>query len=161
MFLWNLKTIDQAFRQHQPDIHTKFNLAHGIFGTDREEGYINEMFPSCPNISIDYGIMEKADNVSVLCAEFGWSDLGSWGSLYELSEKDEQGNATLQCDATYYDCENNIVTMPKGKLAVIDGLHDYIVTYADDVLLICPKSNEQNIRQFVNDVQLKYMGKYN
>lgn len=161
IFLWNLQTIVHAFDTLLPDIAAKFATGKELFGTPQEAAFINQMFPSCPNISIDYGIMEKADNVRVLCSDFGWSDLGTWGSLYDLSEKDEEANVTLKCQTAFYESTGNIITLPSEKLAVIQGLDNYIVAESDNVLLICKKENEQNIRQFVNDAQVKFDGKYN
>lgn len=160
IFLWNLQTIDQAFKSLLPDMAQKFEEGANVYGTEKEQAFINEAYPSVQNISIDYGIMEKAPNVNVLSAEFGWSDLGTWGSLYDLSPKDKQRNATLKCQAVYYESENNIVTLPNGKLAVIEGLNDYIVSEADDVLLICRKDSEQHIRQIVNDITMNFGGKF-
>ncbi len=160
IFLWNVKSIDNAFTSLLPEVASKFELGKDIYNTDKENDFINEIYPSCQNISIDYGVLEKASNVYVLRSDFGWSDLGTWGSLYELSEKDENQNATLKCHAQYYNSNNNIVTLPEGKLAVIEGLDDYIVTESDDVLLICRKSEEQKIRQIVNDVTVRFNGDY-
>lgn len=160
IFLWNLQTIDQAFKNLLPEMAQTFEEGASVYGTEKEQAFINEVYPSCQNISIDYGIMEKAPNVNVLSAEFGWSDLGTWGSLYERSPKDKNGNATLKCQAAYYESENNIVTLPSGKLAVLEGLNDYIVAESDDVLLICRKQNEQQIRQIVNDVTMNFAGKF-
>ena len=161
IFLWNLRTIYSAFHSFLPEIVEKFREGHLYMGTDREDNFIQRIFPTCPNISIDYGIMEKAQNVFVLPSDFGWSDLGTWGSLYELSDKDDNGNVTLHCNASYYDSHRNIVTMERGKLAVIQGLDDMIVAEQGNVLLICPKTKEQQIRQFVNDANDRYNGKYN
>ena len=161
IFLWNLQTIDSALNAYQPKIQEIFGQIAPMLNTQNEQSVIQQKFPECPNISIDYGVLEKANNVAVMSAEFGWSDLGTWGSLYELSGKDENQNVTLNCKAEYYGSERNIVALPKGKLAVIEGLEDYIVAEENDVLLICPKPEEQNIRQIVNDVQIKYEGKYN
>ena len=143
-----------------PEVASRFNTGVGIYGTDKEQSFIDELYPSCPNISIDYGVMEKADEVYVLCADFGWSDLGTWGSLYDLTGKDENKNVTLKCNAMYYESKNNIVALPKNKLAVIQDLDGYIVAESDDVLLICKKEDEQRIRQFVNDATVKFDGKY-
>ena len=129
-------------------------------GTDQEDEFIQQMFPTCPSISIDYGVMEKAKNVYVMPSDFGWSDLGTWGSLYDLSEKDEQKNVTLHSDASYYDSHGNIVTLPKGHLAVIHGLEDSIVAESDGVLLICKREAEQQIRQFFMDAEVQYEGKF-
>jgi len=161
IFLWNLKTIDEAFNIYLPEVATKFNAGKELYNTPNEQQFIDEMYPSCPNISIDYGIMEKAANVYVLCADFGWSDLGTWGSLYELSNKDENNNVTLKCESMFYESDDNIVALPKGKLAVIEDLNGYIVAESDNVLLICKKTDEQRIRQFVNDSTIKFNGKYN
>ncbi len=161
MFLWNLKAITKAMQTYLPDIWDKFRAGERFMGTDAEEEFIQEMFPSCANISIDYGLMEKADNVYVLAADFGWSDLGTWGSLYEQSGKDGAGNVSLRCETAFYDSHDNIVVLPKGKLAVIQGLDDYIVAESDNALLVCRKDCEQQIRQFVNDAQVRFDGKYN
>lgn len=161
MFLWNLQSINKAFATHLPDIAEKFSKGASQMGTTAEDAFIQEIFPSCANISIDYGLMEKADNVYVLAADFGWSDLGTWDSLYDLSEKDGKGNVSLKCETAFYDSNGNIVVLPEGKLAVIQGIDDCIVAESDNVLLICKKENEQNIRQFVNDAQVRFDGKYN
>lgn len=160
MFLWNLQTIEQAFQNLLPELYQKFVQRPEVFNTPQEQEYINEVFPSCHNISIDYGIMEKADNVYVLTAEFGWSDLGTWGSLYDLAEKDEHQNVTLQCKAQYYESEGNIVTLEPDKLVVLDNLSGYIVAESANVLLICKKENEQRIRQFVADAQVNHEEKF-
>lgn len=159
MFLWNLHTIVAAFEQHLPDIATKFAAGHGIYKTDGERAFINDVYATCQNISIDYGVMEKAQNVYVMLADFGWSDLGTWASYYELAPKDRQGNTTVNCVARYYDSHNNIVVLPKGRVAVIDQLEGYLVAQTNDVLLICPKDAESKIRQYVKDVEQLPNGK--
>lgn len=161
MFLWNLKSIRNAFNTYLPEVAEKFANGTGILGTEKEKEFIEEYFPQCPNISIDYGIMEKAHNVYCMSADFGWSDLGTWGSLYDISKKDNNKNVSIHSEALFYNSENNVVTLESGKLAVIEGLKDYIVAESDGVLLICRKQEEQSIRQIVNDVQVKYNGKYN
>lgn len=161
IFIWNLRTIRAAFREFLPEMVEKFLAGEDSMGTDHEESFIQEMFPTCPNVSIDYGVMEKAKNVCVIPSDFGWSDLGTWGSLYELSDKDENRNVTLHADASYYDSKGNIVTLPKGHLAVIQGLEDTIVAESDGVLLICKREAEQQIRQFCMDAEVKYDGKFN
>ncbi|MDU1891954.1 MAG: mannose-1-phosphate guanylyltransferase [Dysgonomonas sp.] len=160
IFIWNNRTILESFHQYLPEITNRFDQGKDLFGTDGEKDFINETFPTCPNISIDYGVMEKADNVYVQAADFGWSDLGTWGSLYEISDKDEDANAALIADTLFFDSTENMVTLPAGKLAVIQGLDGYIVAEADGVLLICKKEEEQRIKQFVADVKLKYGEKY-
>lgn len=161
IFLWNLQTIRRAFRMHQPDIADVFLAGESKMGTDQEEEYIARVFPTLPSLSVDYGIMEKADNVYVMEASFGWSDLGTWGSLYSLSEKDKDGNASLKSDALFYHSHDNIVTLEPGKLAVINGLDGYIVAESDGVLLICKQQEEQFIRQMVTDAEIKYEGRFN
>ncbi|MDR2949476.1 MAG: mannose-1-phosphate guanylyltransferase [Prevotella sp.] len=160
IFIWNNRTILDAFHEHLPEITSRFDQGLNLFGTENEKNFIDENFPFCPNISIDYGIMEKAGNVYVQAAEFGWSDLGTWGSLYEISDKDNDANASLIAETLFFDSSENIVTLPAGKLAVIQGLEGYIVAEADGVLLICKKNDEQRIKQFVADVKLKYGEKY-
>ena len=166
IFVWSLRSIQNAFKQFLPEVAEKFMMgaddcSHcSPIGTENEEAFIQDMFPTCPSISIDYGVMEKAQNVYVMPSDFGWSDLGTWGSLYELSEKDEHNNVTLHCDATYYDSHGNIVTLPKGHLAVVQGLEDCIVAESEGVLLICKKDAEQQIRQFFMDAEMKHGGKF-
>ena len=126
-----------------------------IYATDKEKAFIEENFPACPNVSIDFGIMEKADNVYVSLGDFGWSDLGTWGSLYDLSERDPEGNVTLKCHSLIYNSKNNMVVLPKGKLAVIDGLEGFLIAESDNVLLICRKDEEHAIRKYVNDAQMQ------
>ena len=161
IFVWNLQTISEAFRYLLPEVADRFREGELLMGTDKEEAFIEEIFPKCPNISIDYGIMEKANNVYVMPSSFGWSDLGTWGSLYELSDKDEQHNVSLHSEALFYESEGNVVTLEPGKLAVIQGMQDMIVAEQNGVLLICKKEEEQRIKQFVTDAQEKFSGKYN
>ena len=161
IFLWNLQTIDKAFKELLPEVADKFEVGKELFNTDKEQEFIDNMYQSCPNISIDYGIMEKASNVYVLCSDFGWTDLGTWGSLYEMSPKDENQNVTLKCQTAFYESEDNIVVLLKDKLAVIQDLKGYIVAESDNVLLICKMEEEQRIRQFVNDMNIKFDGKFN
>ena len=161
IFIWNLQTISEAFRYLLPEVADRFREGELLMGTDKEEKFIEEMFPKCPNISVDYGIMEKADNVYVLPSSFGWSDLGTWGSLYELSEKDEQQNVSLHSSALFYEATGNIVTLEHGKLAVVQGVDDMIIAEQQGVLLVCKKAEEQRIKQFVADVQGRFEGKYN
>lgn len=161
IFLWNLQTIIKAFDQLLPEVSSKFNAGAAFFNTDKEQEFIDQMYQSCPNISIDYGIMEKAANVHVLCSDFGWTDLGTWGSLYEMSPKDENQNVTLKCKTAFYESEDNIVALPSDKLAVIKDLKGYIVAESDNVLLICKLEDEQRIRQFVNDMNITFDEKFN
>ena len=156
IFLWNVNSILDAFNKYLPDIVLKFNEGLELFNTPHEKKFIDDSFPFCPNISIDYGILEKADNVYVNVSEFGWSDLGTWGSLHEIAQKDEFENANLNCKSLFIESYNNIVTMSDGKLVVVQGLEDFIVAESDKVLLICKKSEEQRIKHFVMDVKFRF-----
>ena len=160
IFIWSLDSILNAFHAYLPEMANKFAEGENVMGTADEDAFIQQIFPTCPSISIDYGVMEKAKNVHVIPSDFGWSDLGTWGSLYELSDKDENENVTLHSDATYYDSHGNIVTLPKGHLAVVQGLEDCIVAESDGVLLICKRDAEQQIRQFFMDAEVKFEGKF-
>lgn len=160
IFLWNAQTILDAFRLHLPDIANKFAEGAAVFNTPKEKDFINEAFPFCPNISIDYGIMEKANNVYVIGSDFGWSDLGTWGSLHEIAEKDESGNASLHCKAHYIESTDNVVTMSDDKLVVVQGLDGYIVAESEKTLLICKKEEEQRIKHFVTDVKFRFGDEY-
>jgi mannose-1-phosphate guanylyltransferase len=150
----------KAFEDFLPDVDVLFKKGVGKYGTREEKGFIKDTYTICKSISIDYGLMEKADNVYVLAADFGWSDLGTWGSLYENRPKDEKGNTVVGKNVMLYESSNCIVNMPKDKVVVLQGLSDYIVVESDGVLLICRKTDEQQIRQFVNDVMLEKGEKY-
>ena len=142
IFLWNVNTILDSFQAHMPDMYDKIMTG-------------DEDIESWPNISIDYAIMEKAENVYVQLCNFGWADLGTWGSLHEASPKDQHKNVIINGHTLLYNCENNIIAMPEGKLAVLQGLEDYLVADTGNVLLVCRKNDESIIRRYVNDVQVK------
>jgi mannose-1-phosphate guanylyltransferase len=157
IFLWNIDAIMNAIHKFLPEISARFDLGLDKFNTAEEQDFINTHYPYCPNISIDYGIMEKADNVYMQCVDFGWADLGTWGSLFDIATKDETNNAVLKTRALLYECRNNIIALENPRrLAVIQGLKDYIVAENGNVLLICKKEDEQRIKQFMADTQLKY-----
>lgn len=155
IFLWNVRSILKALDELLPEVAIPMDGGEGLYNTDREYEFINSTFAACPNVSIDYGVMEKAQNVYVMLADFGWSDLGTWGSLYDLSDKDEAGNAILKGRGLCYQSRDNIVSLPEGHIAVVKGLEGYIVAQSGNVLMICPKENEQDIRQFVIDTGMK------
>ena len=155
IFLWKLNSIMDAFDKHLSEVNELFKKGIGIYNTDEEHKFIDKTYSESKNISIDYGIIEKADNVYVLCADFGWSDLGTWGSLYENSEKNEKLNSVIGKNVLLYDTKSSIIRMPDNKLAVIQGLKDYIVVESDGILLICKKEDEQKIRLFVKDIKIK------
>ena len=152
IFIWNLQTISEAFRYLLPEVADRFREGELLMGTEKEEDFIEQMFPKCPSISIDYGIMEKAENVYVIPSSFGWSDLGTWGSLYELSEKDEEGNVSLHSEARFYEAKGNIVVLEPGKKVIVQGVDDMIIAEEKGALLVCKKAEEQRIKQFVSEL---------
>lgn len=160
IFLWKATDVLEAFANLAPDLAEVFSDSGKYFGTPAENDFIKEHFPACPSISVDFAIMEKAPNVFVECVDFGWSDLGTWSALYDNSSKNSDGNVTQNCNVMTYDSSGNIFAVRDEKLVVVSGLHDYIVADAGDVLLVCPKSEEQRIKQIVNDVQGKFDEKY-
>jgi len=157
IFVWSVKNILKSFEKHLPEINDIFNEGAAVYNTDGEPGFIQSAFTQCTNISIDYGIMEKAENVYVLPSDFGWSDLGTWASVYELAEKDYVGNAVIPSEKVImYDSSNCMVNVPEGKLVVLQGLHDFIVVEDNNTLLICPRDREQEIKQVVSDVKHRF-----
>lgn len=160
IFIWSLNSILSAFENYLPEVNDLFTKGHKYYYTHEEQAFLSKAYSECQNISIDYGIMEKAGNVYVLCSDFGWSDLGTWGSLWDNSEKDKSGNALKGKNIKIYDTKNCIINMSDDKLAVIQGLKDYIIVESDNILLICKKEDEQQIRQFVNDVKISKGDQY-
>ncbi len=148
IFLWSLKSILNAFEAYVPELAAIFQKGEEFYNTGKEQAFIDEMFPICTNISIDYAVMEKAGNIYVQPADFGWSDLGTWGSLWEKRERCEQGNTVVGEKVHVFESSNCIVNMPKDKKVVIQGLQDFIVVEDNDVLLICKKEEEQRIKEF-------------
>ncbi|MFC2121807.1 mannose-1-phosphate guanylyltransferase, partial [Bacteroidota bacterium] len=155
IFIWSLRSIMESFNKYLPEVNNLFASEKGVYGTQKEKEFINRIYADCPNISIDYGIMEKASNVFVICADFGWSDLGTWGSLYEHLEKDAKGNSIVGDNVLLYDSEDCLINMPENKLVVMQGMKGYIVIESDGLLLICKKEEEQKIKQFVVDIQIQ------
>jgi mannose-1-phosphate guanylyltransferase len=155
IFIWSLSSIMQAFETHLPDILALFENGKKLYYTANEVHFINKTYSECQGISIDYGIMEKAKNVYVLTADFGWSDLGTWGSLYENETKDDLGNVINGDNVLLYDAQNCIVKVTDEKVAVIQGLDGYIIAESNDTLMICRRDDEQQIKQFVTDVRIK------
>lgn len=161
IFIWKIKAIMDAFEKYMPDAFAAFSEGRNVFGTEQEQSFIGKTYAECRSISIDYGIMEKADNVYVMCStDIGWSDLGTWTSLYEHSAVDRDGNAMVRGDLFTYDNQGNIFNIAPGKIAVIQGLKDYIVVEADDVLLIVKKEEEQKIKQYLDDVKKSTQEKF-
>lgn len=160
MFFWTADSILSALNTCAPDVSDTFERGKQYFGTCQEMEYINANFEACPSISIDFAVMEKARNVYVETVDFGWNDLGTWRSLYEISPKNSSGNVTQNCKALLFNSHNNIVAIKGDKLVVASGLEGYIVADVDDALLIVPLEEEQKIKQYVNEVKSKFGDKY-
>lgn len=160
IFLWSVTSILKAFDECLPEVASVFAKGREFFGTVAEADFINDTYSFCPSISIDFGVLEKAQNVYVLGGSFGWSDVGTWGSLHDLSEKDKQENVVINDNALLYDSKANIINVNKEKLVVAQGLEDFIVVESDNVILICKKQEEQRIREFVAEAKLKFDNKY-
>jgi mannose-1-phosphate guanylyltransferase len=153
IFAWKVKNIIQAFEKYLPEMHEVFDAEKENFNTLAEDEAINRIYPQCVNISIDYGIMEKADNVYVIPSSFGWSDLGTWASAYENLEKDYLGNAVTGNNVVVIDATKNIIQAENGKLVLLQGLDDFVVVDTKDVLLICKKDKEQEIKEYVSEIK--------
>ena len=155
IFVWSVKSVIKAFETYSPEIASLFKEGNAVYNTPKEIDFIADVYNHCKNISIDYAIMEKAENVYVRASVIGWSDLGTWGSLYGHIECDEHKNAIIGKNVISYSSENCIVNVPKDKLVILQGLDGYIVVESDGILLICKKEDEQQIKTFVNDVKIK------
>ena len=148
LFLWNVKTVVNSLRAYVPEIMEIFDEVEPYFYTEKEQEIIDEKFPMCKAISIDYAVMEKASNIYVLPADFGWSDLGTWGSLHTLVESDNNLNSVIGDSVKMIESDNCMVHLPSGKKAVLQGLKGYIVAEKDGVLMVCKMSDEQRIKEF-------------
>ena len=148
IFIWSVSTIVNALRIYAPEINDIFEALLPYYGTEKEQELINQRFPDCPNISVDYAILEKADEIFVYPADFGWSDVGTWGSLIQLLDKDKNGNATVGPNINLYETTNCIIHTMGEKKVVVQGLHNCIVAENNDTLLICQLAEEQRIKQF-------------
>ena len=156
IFMWSASAIVEAFREYQPGQFSLFEKGLQEYNTPDEVGFIEANYPKAENISIDYAILEQSDSVFVLPASFDWNDLGTWGSLYEKMEKDDSGNARVQGGILAEACEGNTIRLPEGKIAVLEGLKDYIVVDSEKALLILPKAREQEIKQWVARVKEEF-----
>lgn len=152
IFLWTLDGIMQAFRQYLPEMVEVFEKGIYNFGTPEELDFINDHFVDCPNISIDYGVMEKSPNTFTIPADFGWSDIGTWGSLFTHAKKDEAGNAK-RGKVVSVDNRNTIINIEEGTEAVVEGLEDYLVAYRDHSLLVCKLHDEQQIKVWIEGLK--------
>jgi mannose-1-phosphate guanylyltransferase len=160
IFIWSLKSILKAFELHLSDVNSIFKEGGNSYFTKGEGNFIKQAYTICSSISIDYGVMEKADNVYVIPSDFGWSDLGTWGSLYEARTKNDDQNAIVGDSVITLETQNSIITLPNGKVALIQGLDNYIVVDDKDVLLICRRNDEQHIRDYVDAVREKHGENY-
>lgn len=156
IFIWSAAAITMAFEKFAPALHQLFSKGIPFYNTPREQEFINEHYPQSQNISIDYAIMEKADNVFTLPADIGWSDLGTWASLYAVSSKDEHNNVVNEGRTILKETSQCMIHLPKNKLAVIKGLNNYIVVDDGAVLLIYPKEQEQEIKQVSQEVEARF-----
>jgi len=156
IFIWSASSLKKAFEQHAPEIATIFESGLSFYNTPNEVKFIAEHYPSSPNISIDYAILEKADNVYTIPADIGWSDLGTWASLHAIGEKDADNNMVNLEKIHLKDTSNCIIHLPNDKAAVIRGLDNYIVVDDGEILLIYPKSDEQEIKQVAKDMVIQH-----
>jgi mannose-1-phosphate guanylyltransferase len=160
IFVWRTESIIKAFENYLPEIHEVFDSAKDSLITSEEKAAIERIYPLCVNISIDYGILEKADNVYVIPSAFGWSDLGTWGSAYENLEKDYMENAIAGSNIILFDSTKNMVHSHDNKLILLQGLDDFIVVDTADALLICKKDKEQHIKEYLSEVKRNKGDKY-
>lgn len=151
IFVWSVETIVNALRVYAPRINNIFERMQNVMGTLQEQEMINKVYPDCDNISIDYAVMENAEEIFVFPADFGWSDLGTWGSLLLQSPRDMYGNGLIGKNIHTFECRNCVVHTTQEKKVILQGLDGYIVAEHDDTLLICKLSEEQRIKQFQNN----------
>lgn len=160
IFIWSVKAIMEAFEKHMPDMFAAFEEGRELFGTKSEQQFIARTYTECSSISIDYGIMEKASNVNVICTDMGWSDLGTWSSLAEHTPTDRNGNSLISGEMFDYSLKDNVINIPEGKIFVASGLEGFIVVDTGDVLLVVPRENEQSIKEYLDDVRKKTGNRY-
>lgn len=153
IFVWNVKTIMDALEKYLPELNEVFAQAKDVYNTPNETALVNDLYPQCTNVSIDYGFMEKAKNVYVIPSYFGWCDLGTWESAYENSEKDYLGNAVYGENVMVIDSSECMVKADDKKLVVLQGLEQFIVIDTPDVLLVCERNREQQIKEYVAEVK--------
>ena len=156
IFMWSVKSVISAFKINQPELYHLFEAGIEAYNTQEEAAFIKENYAKAENISIDYAIMEKSNNVYVIAAEFDWNDLGTWGSLYDKLDKDSHGNAISNAKSLAENAEGNLIRTKTDKLVVVDGLNNFIIVDNEDTLLIYPKDKEQDIKQVLQRVKAKY-----
>ena len=160
IFVWQVNNIVAAFEKHLPELAEIFEAEKTLFNTEKEKSAIEKIYPLCTNVSIDYAVMEKAENVYIIPSSFGWSDLGTWNSAHENMEKDYLGNAVSGSEVMVIDATHNMVHVPNNKLVLLQGLNDYIIVDTEDVLMICKKEKEQEIKQYVAEIKRNKGDKY-
>ncbi len=158
IFIWTAKTIIDSLQKFKPELNELFSSKGNDYNTSGEQDFINEAFYNCEDISIDFAVLENAKNVHVVLANFGWSDLGTWGSLYSHLDQDVEGNAVVGDHVHLFESENCIVNMPEGKMAVLQGLEDYIVVEAHGILMVVKKNHEQRIKGYLKEIKKKDPG---
>ncbi|MGB1211133.1 MAG: mannose-1-phosphate guanylyltransferase [Lacinutrix venerupis] len=156
IFMWSVKSVIEAFKNNQPDLFNLFENGIATYNTDFEDNFIKDNYGKAENISVDYAIMEKSKNVYVIPATFDWNDLGTWGSLYDKLEKDDNANAVVNARTITEDATGNMIRTKADKVVVVDGLQDYIIVDKDEVLLIFPKAKEQDIKKVLQNVKNKF-----
>jgi len=155
IFIWKAKTIIDSLNKFKPELNSLFTSKGEDYNTAKEQAFINEAFYKCENISIDFAVLENAKNVSVVLANFGWSDLGTWGSLYTHLETDVKGNAVIGDEVHLFESSNCIVNLPKGKMALLQGLDDYIIVESHGYLMVVKKDQEQRIKGYLKEIKKK------
>jgi len=155
MFIWSLKSINNSMQELLPEVYNIFEKGKDYFNTNKEIEFIQGVYSSCPSISIDYGVMEKASNVYVIPSDFGWSDVGTWGALHEVREKDQNDNSVVGKNIMLYDTKGCVINNSSNRLLLLQGLENYVVVDTDKVLMVCQASQEQRIKQFVTDVEIE------
>lgn len=157
IFIWSVKSILRCFEKQLPDMYGLFQNGFSCWNTEDEADFIASHYPNAENVSIDYGIMEKANNVFVMSTDFGWNDLGTWGSLFDKLPKDENNNALVNARAYLSNSKNNMVSTQSGKKIVVEGLNDYIIVETEDTIMIFPKSEEQLIKEVSKAAEKRFV----
>ncbi len=160
IFIWGGHAIYEALKKYTNSTFLLFEEGKGLYYTDAESMFIKKIYPQCHNESIDYAVMEKADNVYVLPVSFGWNDLGTWGSVYEYNQNEEGENVIVNKNAILSNSSGNVISVSKEKMVVVDGINDYIIAESDGKILIFPKSKEEKIKNVVNDVKVNFGDKF-
>ncbi|WP_242204903.1 mannose-1-phosphate guanylyltransferase [Aestuariivivens insulae] len=160
IFMWSVKSVVKAFQNNQLELFKLFEAGIPVYNTEGESDFIKAYYPKAENISVDYAIMETSDNVFVIAAEFDWNDLGTWGSLYDKLNKSETGNAIVNARVLPNNASGNMISTKNNKIVVVDGIQDYIIVDKDEVLLIFPKTKEQDIKTTLQKVKDKYGEQY-